>query len=287
MKTNIHTQKTNVGPQSPSTHSPFAWIAMLTLAGNLLSVHSAYAGSFIRPRDPASEKPSPTNTPKPPPPKPSPTLKPTMAPTPIVTSSPPAPTGSPEAPAFKALWSDKHPQGDLWTQISLDVIQNQAFDLLQGSDDVEEFCPKYYSLDNTHRSYFWVQLLAAVTKYESAFDPTTRFVETTMGTDPITGKQVVSEGLLQLSYQDIRPYPYCEFNFQKDQQYGLKDLRRTILDPKIHLPCGIRILAQQVQRKQNIAISSGAYWSTLKVGSRYNQLAGIKKITSSVPFCKQ
>jgi hypothetical protein len=54
----------------------------------------------------------------------------------------------------------------------------------------------------------------------------------------------------------------------------------------MNLVCGIWILNDQVARKGKIALSSGVYWATLKVGGRYSALDKIKAITQALPFCK-
>ncbi|MEN0057917.1 MAG: hypothetical protein AAGB31_03715 [Bdellovibrio sp.] len=65
--------------------------------------------------------------------------------------------------------------------------------------------------------------------------------ENTMGTDLVTGKQVVSEGLLQLSYQGVPnygatlKYPLCRIEWSKDKNLAATDSKKTILDPLINL----------------------------------------------------
>lgn len=95
-----------------------------------------------------------------------------------------------------------------------------------------------------------------------------------MGTDPVTGRQVASEGLLQLSYQDVQWAPYCEFDWSVDKKYSDTDARKSIFDPeKITEDCGIQILDRQVAKKSNIALSSGVYWAVLKIGGKYRGIA--------------
>jgi len=138
---------------------------------------------------------------------------------------------------------------------------------------------------------------SALRRYSSNhYKPDVRYVEMTMGKDPVTGQQVVSEGLLQLSYQDEPNYRNkipsgtCDFDYQSDRDYPNRDLRRTILDPKINLTCGVAILNHQIKRYGKIAISSGAYWAVIKTTSRYNRLSQIrqmtKSLTKSLTFCQ-
>ncbi len=220
--------------------------------------------------------------------------EPTPIPPPVTenpTPTPPAqnPPVTTNPSDFQALWSrvsKPHVQSQEWTRIVQDTIVLYGEELLKGSEDMQNFCPQFDRLGTNDRINFWVELIAAMTRYESGFKPTTRYTETTMGTDPITGSQVVSEGLLQLSYQDIRPYPFCDFDFEADRQYALDDIRRSILDPARNLACGTRILNNQIKRRGLIAVSSGAYWAVIKTNSKYNKLEEIKAITNALSFCQ-
>lgn len=211
------------------------------------------------------------------------------APTQTQPSEPSQPS-QPSSVEFKALWSGKHSDANNWTLHAIDAIERYGDNLLKGSSDMDDFCPMYDRLGHREQVYFWVELVAAMAKFESGFKPTTRYTESTMGTDPITGKQVVSEGLLQLSYQDERNYrkvlpaEVCDFDFDRDQQYALNDIRRTILDPKTNLTCGIAILNRQLLRYGKISIDKGAYWSVLKPNGR--RIPEIRKITQALSFCK-
>lgn len=157
---------------------------------------------------------------------------------------------------------------------------------MKGPQDVESFCPMYRRLGSIDQLNFWVQFFAAVAQYESGFDPTSRMTETTMGADPVTGQQVVSEGLLQLSYQDELWWPFCDFDYSADRRYGVKDVRRSILDPEKNLSCGIQILNRQVEKRGAIALSSNVYWAVLKINGKYTKLPEIRSITKKLPFCQ-
>lgn len=224
--------------------------------------------------------PKATPTPKP---KPSPTPKPTPKPAPQPTPTPP------NEGDFHALWEGQHPDAVNWTRYTESAIDNYGATMLRGASDIASFCKRYDRLNHKEQRSFWVQLIAAMVKYESAFNPATRYRESTMGTDPVTGKQVVSEGLLQLSYQDelnykkVLPPGVCDFNFAADRSYDLKDLRRTILDPRTNLTCGVGILNRQIERYGKISITSGAYWSVLRPKGKAKN---IQQITQALPFCK-
>jgi hypothetical protein len=186
---------------------------------------------------------------------------------------------------FPLAW-EGHAKGSVsWSQFLYSTILTNAPALLAGSSDVTQFCANYPQLTNNQRANFWAYLLSQVSYYESSYDPTSRYVETTMGTDPITGAQVVSEGLLQLSYQDQQRYPFCQFNWNADAPLSPSSPKKTILDPFVNLQCGALILNSQVKARGLIEVSKGAYWSTLQTTSSHNKLAQIKAATQKIPFC--
>lgn len=204
-------------------------------------------------------------------------------------TTPTTPT-EPEPPSYKmqalAWESSSYPQRTLWSQHLQKIISTDWNTLLAGADDIEDFCPTYYKLDNDERANVWAQIFVAITKYESAYSPTSRMQETTMGTDPVTGKPVYSEGLLQLSYQDIQWAPWCEFDWSKDKYLSATDPKKTILDPYSNLDCGVGIMAKQVKNKGAIVLSSGVYWAVIKRGGSYQKISAIQSIVKSLALCK-
>lgn len=222
-----------------------------------------------------------------------PAPSPSPSPTPVATATPiprPSPTPTPSTGNFTALWIGKHPDAINWTGYVHEAVKAYGAALLAGPSDVATFCPKYASLSTTDKLNFWAQLVAAMTKYESNFNPTTRYTETSMGIDPVTGKQVVSEGLLQLSYQDERNYSsvapagVCDFDYAADSKLAINDIRRTIFDPKTNLTCGVFILNRLAVKKGIIAVDSGAYWSVLRPSG--TRLASIRSLTKATSFCQ-
>ena len=128
--------------------------------------------------------------------------------------------------------------------------------------------------------------------FESGWKPTSRMTETTMGIDPVTGKQVESEGLLQLSYQDVPNYgsvlkfPACKIDWQKDKSLSAIDPKKTILDLYINLECGLRILGSQIKKKGSAILSSGVYWSVLKEGGKYSKVESIIDMITKTGLCR-
>lgn len=186
-------------------------------------------------------------------------------------------------------WESSVNGSSSWSNHIYKVIQEEETQMLgqNVADDVETFCPRYRSLNDDQRLNFWGQLFAGMAKYESGWKPTSRMVETTMDDDPVTGKQVASEGLLQLSYQDQLSYRMdCGFDWNKDRYLSDKDPRKTILDPYKNLRCGIKIMARQLKNKRAIALSSGVYWAVLKVNGKYTKIPQISAMTKQLTFCR-
>jgi hypothetical protein len=219
---------------------------------------------------------------------PKPTEPTTPAPTPTPSPEPsPSPTPGDGTYTMAPLaWEKSHPERKAWSQYLQTLLLGEWSSLLKGASDMKNFCPKYASLSNNQKANAWAQLFVAVARYESAYNPLSRMRETTMGTDAVTGKQVWSEGLLQLSYQDKQWDPWCKFDWSKDKNLSSTSSKKTILDPYINLHCGVGIMAKQIKNKNTIAITSGVYWSTLKPGGKYNQLTSIKSMVKSLPFCQ-
>ncbi len=71
-----------------------------------------------------------------------------------------------------------------------------------------------------------------------------------------------SEGLLQLAYADHDRYG-CDFNRQMDRSLDENDPRRTILQPKNNLECGVKILVNQIIVHHKPLLTLSGYWSTL------------------------
>ncbi len=186
-------------------------------------------------------------------------------------------------------WESKISGSSSWSKTVYLVIRTEEPQMLGQSvaDDVEIFCPKYRTLTDTQRLNFWGQLLAAISKFESNWNPASYFVETTMGLDPITGRQVASEGLLQLSYQDEKSYGLdCGFDWPIDQQLKNSDSRKTIFNPHFNLRCGIKILARQLKKQRAISTTSGVYWAVLKKNGTYTKVSEISLLTKKLSFCQ-
>lgn len=207
----------------------------------------------------------------------------TNAPGQAVQDLPPGGAPSPTQPVpvylpTPLLWESAVPSALNWSKFLMSLFQNELKDVLDSADDIELFCPKYNGLKIEQKANALAMLLSAMSKFESNFNPLARMQETTMGTDPVTNLPVYSEGLLQLSYQDITGWPFCKFDWNKDKHLKPNDPKKTILDPLINLDCGARIFAQQIQRYHKIVIDSGAYWAVIKQNGRFEKISEISDL---------
>jgi hypothetical protein len=198
-----------------------------------------------------------------------------------------------------AAWENKkHPEREMWSEYSYTVI-NQYLDELEEAQDTTRFCKNYGKLDRDEKVMFWTQIFAGITRWETDWNPLLRVVEGA-GLDQVTGEKPLSEGLLQLSYQDMINYPdlqtgqpYCPFNWDADKLLATNDPHRTILNPYINLYCGIRIMGDSIvtlpDRSGTKKIIYNAYWSTLNTGwwwwHWHDRTGPIKNSTEKLKFC--
>lgn len=191
---------------------------------------------------------------------------------------------------FRPLsWEGGRPERAAWSKCVFETIEmlfDSSFSLCA---DISTFRSDYNLLSRTQQINVWGELISAISNCESGWNPVSRMVETTMDTDPVTGNQVASEGLLQLSYQDKPNYAgkveiVCEFDWTADKPLFLKnpkDPNITILDPYKNLKFGIGILAYQIKRRKRIILkrNEGVYWAVIIDGGKYEK---INKIASFV-----
>lgn len=203
------------------------------------------------------------------------------------TTLPPNPEPPVEFNNFAKLpWEASGKSRD-WSLYLYKQIDNASSVYFKGADDITTFCPNYYALNRQEQTEFWAQLMVQMIKYESNYNPVTRFKEPGGNVDPITKQAVYSEGLFQLSYQDTQWMPECQFVWSKDKLLAITDPKRTILDPYKNLHCGVLIMKRQLTKYKKIAISTGAYWAVIKTNSTYNKLPVITAATKALPYCKK
>lgn len=184
---------------------------------------------------------------------------------------------------IKLSWEDKNPKNSEWTKVVMQKVDKQ-FQKLNSAEDTELFCPQYTFLQEPTKKQFWGEFISAMAFYESNWNPYSQLTEISLGVDSVTGKTVTSEGLLQLSYGDIRWAKWCNFNWEEDSKNN--PTVTTILNPKNNLECGIGILANQINHHHKIVLEKKAYWSILKINHKFQRIDAIRKmVVERIPSC--
>ena len=192
-------------------------------------------------------------------------------------------------------WEQKRgPIAKEWTKATVEGV-TALFASFDKAEDSVLFCPKYKTLTKEQKITLWTEMFSAIAFFESSWDPINRMEESQTSfpdPDPVTGNPVTSEGLLQMSYQDTVNYAHwlgkgwCGFDWQKDRLRGANDPLKTILDAKINLSCGIKVMANQIERRGSVILSSGVYWAVLKRGGTYSRVEQITAMTKKVQGCQ-
>lgn len=185
---------------------------------------------------------------------------------------------NPNSSAIQLVSWGQSPRSEELRHLTWKAVRNRGRNMLEKAPkDIDLYCPGYADFSPEEKMGFWMQLVSAMIEPESGYKPTMTYTEKTMDIDPVTKQQVVSEGLLQLSYQDGRSYTkalpgVCDFDYRADQQYPRNDERRTIQNPEKNLNCGVAILDHHIGKDGAIGGKNddgkwqgGAkYWSVLR-----------------------
>jgi hypothetical protein len=151
---------------------------------------------------------------------------------------------------------------------TLEYQQSPLLHDLSASGDLSSLeCSNYNQLSREQRKMFWALFFASLARYESGFNPQTRYYEPTLGH--------YSEGLLQLSISDSRYHQFCNLNEQ------------TILQPKENLECGIDIMSKQLAQTGRLFPAKSFYWSVLSVYTTKRKFIDFftARVLDILPFC--
>lgn len=174
------------------------------------------------------------------------------------------------------LWEGQNPEALLWSAIlyrSLGADEQNS--LLQGTEDIEDFCPSFYSLSAFEKVNFWAIVISGISKYESGFDPLHRR-EVRPG--------IYKEGLLQISYDLHGQLRRCRFDEANDNRMNPMDPRRSIVDPKNQMACAVDVLTHQIETQKRLA-HNGSYWRVLRLNTKFSAIEEIKTFTRQLTFC--
>ncbi|MBX9600560.1 MAG: hypothetical protein K2X35_06140 [Bryobacteraceae bacterium] len=170
-----------------------------------------------------------------------------------------------------------------WDQFVIDALPPEML-----SDkvpaDVRTLCPRFFDSREDERKQFWAYLFQAMAAAESSFRLNARLLESHLGPDSVTGSTIVSEGLLQLSYQDARMYG-CGFDWELDQKLGAEELGKSVFDPKRNLECGVKILSTQIIRRARPLFTEKSYWAIFRP-SRPGHKIFLREMANTPGFCR-
>lgn len=135
--------------------------------------------------------------------------------------------------------------------------------------DVQHFCPRFYAMNKKEKHAFWAYFFQALSGAEATLNPRAKAPHTEpvlAARENVPATRVMTEGLLQLTYADASRYG-CNFNERADRRLAPDDPRRSILQPKNNLECGVKILANQIIDQHKPIVSPTSYWATLRPGT--------------------
>lgn len=158
-------------------------------------------------------------------------------------------------------------------------------------------CPKWIGLDRGEREKFWSALLYSIAGPESGRSRTVVYRETTMSIDSVTGLQIRSEGLLQLSYVDVPNYRYPngDISWEDDKEMALADYAasvrsgnpaRTILNAYSNLNLGLFIMNRLAASYPGDSLEKtfGRYWSVMRSANSTFAIV-MSSLKSKMPAC--
>lgn len=164
-------------------------------------------------------------------------------------------------------------------------------------DRMTRMCPRWSQLNTATRKEFWSALLWSIAGPESSRNRTVVFIESSMSKDPVTGYQVRSEGLLQLSYQDVKNYKYNgDISWEKDREMAIDDYEklriygnpeRTILNAYSNLSLGLFIMNRLLlvtAPKAKFEDALGKYWSSMRT-TNLSFAEVMMHMTGRIPTC--
>lgn len=178
------------------------------------------------------------------------------------------------------------PEYSTFVQSKVEVQMLSLSSFVMGS-----ICPNWNAMNSNDRKVFYSDLLFAVSKLESNQEPRSLYYED-LGIDQLTKQHVVSEGILQLSYQDALWYK-CDFDYKKDKQFHIDDLahrngkiswlshhsEKDTINSYKNIDCSLKIISKLLQKhpKEEFAHNLSRYWSTM----RSKKLPQIKALMKS------
>lgn len=151
---------------------------------------------------------------------------------------------------------------------------NEAKFLENDLPGVQSFCPRWPSLTQTEKEYFWVWLMAAIS-----------FKETTCGANTINRAATHGIAIGHLQLNKIRKDRYWRGG-KSGESCGVQD----IAPDEANIKCGLEILNEQLKGKEGAYKGNGklfgpgahSYWHHLRLKNG----GTIIKLLKDFPLCK-
>lgn len=182
-----------------------------------------------------------------------------------------------------------HPERAAWS-LKLSQQIEKHFSKFDSAKDINYFCPKYASLDKSHKIKAIGDVLVGTAYYESGFNPLSYSIDVGKPNEPDTW----SVGLFQMSVVDQASYGLKLGYIFNPKQYP-KNVQLSALPPnELRQPLPNIVLATEVMVKMLdkhdgiIRVSENPYWATLKPGGRYDKSTAVREwVLKYNSFCSQ
>lgn len=170
-------------------------------------------------------------------------------------------------------WEVGYPERKAWSDSLFSLISNgDTFNALCLAQDIKEIRPDFSSLTKDQKATVLCELVSAMSKFESSWNPASYSVD--VGSKD--NRDTWSVGLMQMSVVD-------QTNYGFNLGYDFQDLQLPVPNLKL----AVLILAKQVQKHGLLMIpngESGLYWAVLHPGGKYDQSKNIIAMVQNIKF---
>ncbi|MBD2291511.1 MAG: hypothetical protein ACK47N_10015 [Microcystis sp.] len=205
----------------------------------------------------------------------------------------PAPTTTAKYLPLSWEKTDKpHPERAAWS-LKLSEQIDKHFAKYNSAKDINYFCPKYASLDKTHKIKAIGDIFVGLAYYESGFNPLSNDPDVAKINHPNNYEDYPEEwsvGLFQMSVVDQKAYNLnLGYIFDPKQDPNKVKLPPNELrQPLPNIVLATEVMAKMIDKHDVIRVSENPYWATLKPGGKYDKSKEIREwVLQYDPFCNQ
>lgn len=199
----------------------------------------------------------------------------------------PAPTTTAKYLPLSWEKTDKpHPERAAWS-LKLSEQIDKHFAKFDSAKDINYFCPKYASLDKSHKIKAIGDVFVGTAYYESGFNPSLYSVDVGKPDEADTW----SVGLFQMSVVDQKSYGLKLGYIFNPVQYPRKEPLppNELRQPLPNIVLATEVMVKMLDKHDGvIRVSENPYWATLKPGGKYDKSKEIREwVLKYDPFCSQ